>query len=168
MFYTLVPSPIGELLLAGSAAGVSRIGLPTGDKACGAEPAWQRCDEMFADATRQLAEYFDGTRCVFDLPLQPQVTPFQAEVHAALRRIPYGETRSYGDIAREIGRPRASRAVGAANGSNPLPIVVPCHRVVGANGTLTGYGGGLGTKRYLLDLERRHSTPRANRPLGTA
>ena len=168
MFYTLVASPIGELLLAGAADGLWRIGFPAGNKARAAEPGWQRCDGMFADAAQQLAEYFDGTRCVFDLPLQPQVTPFQAEVHAALRRIPYGETRSYGDIAREIGRPRASRAVGAANGSNPLPIVVPCHRVVGANGTLTGYGGGLGTKRYLLDLERRHSNAKASRPLGTA
>ena len=157
MYYTLVPSPVGTLLLAGSANGLHCIGFPTGNKARGADPAWQRSDEMFADAARQLAEYFHGARRTFDLPLQPQVTPFQAEVHDALRRIPYGETRSYGDIAREIGRPRASRAVGAANGSNPLPIVVPCHRVVGSNGTLTGFGGGLATKRHLLDLERRHS-----------
>ena len=157
MFYTLVPSPVGELLIAGSPEGLQCIGFPTGDKARGAEPGWQRRDEMFVDAAQQLAEYFEGKRRVFDLPLRPQVTPFQAEVHDVLRRIPYGETRSYGDIAREIGRPRAFRAVGAANGGNPLPIVVPCHRVVGTNGTLTGFGGGLATKRHLLDLERRHS-----------
>ena len=157
MFYTFVPSPVGDLLLAGLPDRLQLISFPTGGKARVAQPTWQRRDDAFADAARQLAEYFDGARRAFDLPLRPDVTPFQAEVHDALKRIPYGETRSYGDVAAQIGRPRASRAVGAANGSNPLPIVVPCHRVVGADGSLTGFGGGLATKRYLLELERRHS-----------
>ena len=157
MFYTLIPSPVGELLLAGSPDRLQLISFPTGNKARGAQSGWRRCDDLFTDAARQLAEYFDGIRRLFDLPLQPEVTPFQAEVLEALLDIPYGETRTYGDIAAQIGRPRATRAVGAANGSNPLPIVVPCHRVIGANGALTGFGGGLATKRYLLELERRHS-----------
>ena len=159
MFYTYVsvPGPIAQLLLAGSADALEVIGFSSGNKARSALPAWQRRDELFVDAARQLAEYFDGKRHAFDLALQPNATPFQARVHAALQRIPYGETRSYGAIAREIGRPEAVRAVGAANGNNPLPIVIPCHRVVGSNGALTGYGGGLPAKRYLLNLEQRHA-----------
>ncbi len=156
MFYTFAPSPLGELLLAGSHNALRIIGFPSGNKARRPEPAWRRCDAPFADAAQQLAEYFNGRRHAFDLALQPHATPFQAEVLDALQRIPYGETRSYGEIARAIGRPRASRAVGAANGSNPLPIVIPCHRVIGSSGALTGFGGGLPAKRYLLDLERRH------------
>ena len=160
MFYTFVPSPVGQLLLAGSQDALKVIGFSSGDKARGAQPDWQRHDELFADASRQLAEYFDGKRRVFDLPLQPDATPFQAQVLKALQRVPYGETRSYGEIARAIGRPKAARAVGAANGNNPLPIVIPCHRVVGSNGTLTGFGGGLPVKRYLLDLEQPNASNR--------
>jgi methylated-DNA-[protein]-cysteine S-methyltransferase len=103
-----------------------------------------------------LQEYFRGERRTFDLPLAPRGTEFQMDVWRALQRIPYGETRSYSGIAREIGRPAAVRAVGAANGANPIPIVIPCHRVVGSNGSLTGFGGGIETKRWLLALE---STP---------
>jgi methylated-DNA-[protein]-cysteine S-methyltransferase len=102
---------------------------------------------------QQLAEYFAGTRKQFDLPLALRGTPFQIEVWNTLRRIPYGETRSYEDVARTIGRPTATRAVGAANGANPIPIIVPCHRVIGKNGGLTGFGGGIAVKRRLLDLE---------------
>jgi methylated-DNA-[protein]-cysteine S-methyltransferase len=102
---------------------------------------------------RQLGEYFAGRRRSFDLELAPRGTPFQLKVWAALREIPYGETRSYGELARGLGRPRASRAVGAANGANPIPIVIPCHRVVGCDGSLTGFGGGLAVKALLLDLE---------------
>jgi methylated-DNA-[protein]-cysteine S-methyltransferase len=102
---------------------------------------------------RQLAEYFAGDRTDFDIKLAPRGTPFQLDVWRTLQRIPYGETRSYADIARSIGRPTATRAVGAANGANPIPIIIPCHRVIGSNGSLTGFGGGMGVKRRLLDLE---------------
>ena len=107
------------------------------------------------EARRQLTEYFAGARRAFDLPLAASGTPFQRRVWEALRRIPYGETISYGELARRIGKPTASRAVGAANGRNPIAIVVPCHRVIGADGTLIGYGGGLPVKEALLALERR-------------
>ncbi len=102
---------------------------------------------------QQLAEYFAGERKQFDVPLALRGTPFQLEVWRALQRIPYGETRTYADIARAIGRPTATRAVGGANGANPIPIIIPCHRVIGSNGGLTGFGGGIDVKRRLLDLE---------------
>ena len=110
-------------------------------------------DQVFA----QLREYFDGRRQVFDLPCAPQGTPFQQQVWAALQQIPYGETKTYQEIATAIGNPKASRAVGAANGRNPIWIVVPCHRVVGAHGALTGYAGGLEMKQALLALERKYA-----------
>lgn len=113
---------------------------------------------MLARAAAQLAAYFAGERRDFDLPLAPQGTPFQQRVWDALLAIPYGAVRSYGDVARAIGRPAASRAVGAANGRNPIAIIVPCHRVIGASGQLTGYGGGLPTKRWLLEHEQRHAS----------
>lgn len=103
----------------------------------------------------QLCEYFAGSRQTFDLPLEPRGTEFQRRVWNALCEIPYGETRSYGEIAQRVGNPKASRAVGMANHRNPIPILIPCHRVIGADGSLVGYGGGLGVKRYLLDLEKR-------------
>ena len=109
---------------------------------------------VLEEAARQLAEYFRGARKVFDLPLRPIGTEFQLRVWRALREIPFGETRTYGDIARRLGRPGAARAVGMANHRNPLPVFIPCHRVVGANGALTGYAGGLMRKRALLQLER--------------
>ena len=157
MYYTFVSSPIGQLMLAGSEAALKVVGFPSGSKARSAKPDWERNDEPFKDAARQLEEYFDGKRHDFDLALESGANGFQADVLDALRRIPYGETRSYGEVARAIGRPKAVRAVGAANGRNPLPIVVPCHRVIGRDGDLTGFGGGLAAKRYLLDLERRYS-----------
>ena len=157
MYYTFIPSPVGQLLLAGSRDALAVIGFPRGSKARGAEPGWERLDAPFKTAAKQLSEYFEGTRHEFDLDLAPVGTKFQVDVLDALLTIPYGETRSYGDIARQIGNPRAVRAVGAANGRNPLAIVIPCHRVIGHDGDLTGFGGGLATKRYLLDLERSHS-----------
>jgi len=157
MFYTYMDSPIGRLLLAGDRDSLKRVGFSSGDKARGADPEWERFDEPFRLVRRQLTEYFEGTRKVFDLPLAPDATPFQARVLEVLAEIPYGETRSYRDVAVAVGNPKAVRAVGGANGSNPIPIVIPCHRVIGSNGTLTGFGGGLDTKRFLLDLERRHS-----------
>ena len=110
---------------------------------------------LLGQAKQQLAEYFAGQRQAFDLPLRMQGTPFQQKVWAALREIPYGETRSYGQIAAQVGNPKASRAVGMANNRNPIAIIVPCHRVIGANGSLTGYAGGLSVKEELLALERR-------------
>ena len=148
-------TPIGPLLLAGGGTALSVIRFSTGGKARGPEPGWTRDDDAFPRAARQLREYFDGTRRTFDLALAPTGTAFQREVLDALATIPYGETRSYADIARQIGRPRAVRAVGAANGRNPLPIVIPCHRVIGSDRSLTGFGGGLEIKQYLLDLEAR-------------
>ena len=157
MFYTYMDSPIGRLLLAGSRERLKLIGFPRGAKARGAEESWQRYDEPFRVVRRQLDEYFAGTRHSFELAIEPDATPFQESVLAALQRIPYGETRSYRDIAEAVGNPRAVRAVGSANGNNPIPIVIPCHRVIGSDGTLTGFGGGLDAKRFLLDLERSHS-----------
>ncbi|HTR51533.1 MAG TPA: methylated-DNA--[protein]-cysteine S-methyltransferase [Kofleriaceae bacterium] len=119
---------------------------------------------VLARAATQLDEYFAGTRRTFDLPLAPHGTGFQQRVWRALCAIPFGATSSYGELARAIGRPAASRAVGAANGRNPIAIIVPCHRVIGANGTLTGYGGGLATKAWLLDHERRHAGPQLELP----
>jgi methylated-DNA-[protein]-cysteine S-methyltransferase len=157
MFYSYMDSPVGRLLLAGEKDVLKVIGFSTGGKARGADAEWERFDEPFRGAKKQLAEYFAGDRQHFDLALAPQATPFQSKVLEALRGIPYGETRSYLDVAVAIGNPKAVRAVGAANGHNPIPIVIPCHRVLGSDGSLTGFGGGLDTKRLLLDLERRYS-----------
>ena len=121
------------------------------------EPDWIYNEKPFANARQQLKEYFAGTRKDFDLPLSLAGTEFQLRVLDELRRIPYGETTSYGDIAARIGKPKAMRAVGAANGRNPIPIIVPCHRVIGSTGKLTGFGGGLDTKQALLQLEAEHS-----------
>ncbi|MEO8461263.1 MAG: methylated-DNA--[protein]-cysteine S-methyltransferase, partial [Dokdonella sp.] len=120
------------------------------------DDGWKRDPNRLTKARRQIEAYFAGDLTEFDLPLRPHGTDFQLSVWDELTRIPYGETISYVELARRIGRPKASRAVGAANGANPLALIVPCHRVIGANGTLTGYGGGLPTKRYLLDHERRY------------
>ena len=153
MFYSHMDSPIGRLLLAGDESGLRLISFPTGSRTRYVEPGWTENDAPFVETKRQLAAYFAGTLTEFDLPLAPEGTPFQLSVWQALRRIPYGDTVSYGAIAQAIGRPSASRAVGAANGANPLPIVVPCHRVIGSTGRLTGFGGGLDTKAALLALE---------------
>lgn len=157
MLYTMLASPVGELLLAGDEDALHVIGFPSGRSAARPEDDWKENPAPFAEAARQLGAYFAGKRHSFDLPLAPTGTPFQREVLAALQQIPYGETRSYGELAKAVGRPKAGRAVGAANGRNPLPIVIPCHRAIGSDGSLTGFGGGLATKRFLLDLERRHA-----------
>jgi methylated-DNA-[protein]-cysteine S-methyltransferase len=147
--FTILKSPIGPLAVAkNDRREVTAIRF-SGD----ADDAWQRDDSAFDDVATQLREYFAGGRREFDLPLAPHGTPFQQSVWDVLRTIPYGRTLSYLDVANAIGKPAASRAVGAANGANPLPIVVPCHRVIGANGSLTGFGGGIGVKRRLLALE---------------
>ena len=144
-----VPSPLGDLQLYSDGRHVVKIGFP-GEAL---EAAREGNDPVLEACAGQLAEYFCGERRRFDLPLAPRGTDFQREVWRALGEIPYGETRSYAEIARAIGRPRAVRAVGAANGRNPLPIVVPCHRVIGSDGSLTGFAGGLNAKIYLLELE---------------
>ena len=159
MYYTYAASPIGQLLLAGSADALQVIGFPHGDKARRADIGWERYDEPFKKTARQLNEYFSGDRQEFELDLAPDGTTFQVEVLEALRGIPYGETCTYRDIAVAVGRPKAVRAVGNANGRNPLPIVIPCHRVIGSDGSLTGFGGGIEIKRYLLDLEQQHCVP---------
>ncbi len=157
MIYTYMDSPIGRLLLAAENGSLKHIRFSSGRKARGADPEWERHDEPFRETKLQLRAYFAGQRHQFSLALAPDVTPFQQRVLAALQEIPYGQTRSYREIATAIGNPKAVRAVGGANASNPLPIVIPCHRVIGSGGALTGFGGGLETKRFLLDLERRHS-----------
>ncbi|MEJ2274283.1 MAG: methylated-DNA--[protein]-cysteine S-methyltransferase [Woeseiaceae bacterium] len=133
------------------------IGFPHGVMRRAPEPDWIFNEKPLAEACRQLREYFAGERREFDLPLSLTGTDFQVSVLRALRDIPYGETVSYGDIARRVGRPKAVRAVGAANGRNPIPIVIPCHRVIGSTGDLTGFGGGLDTKEALLRLEAEHT-----------
>ena len=156
-YYCYMDSPVGQLLLAGSLDTLKVIGFSSGSKARGADPAWKQWDEPFTKTRLQLREYFEGSRKHFDMPLDPQGTEFQLSVLNQLLQIPYGETRSYKDIAQAIGSVNSVRAVGNANGSNPLPIVIPCHRVVGSDGSLTGFGGGLDAKRYLLELEMSHS-----------
>jgi methylated-DNA-[protein]-cysteine S-methyltransferase len=152
----VVPSPFGPLTLAAEGGALTALdfGAPAGF-AEGARPA----DPVLTEAARQLAAYFAGDLREFDLPLRPSGTPFQLGVWEALRSIPYGETIAYGELARSIGRPTAARAVGSANHRNPLPIVVPCHRVIGADGTLTGYAGGLDVKSALLAIESGRSQP---------
>ena len=142
--------PIGDLLLVADEKGLLRVEFPPASPPDDAP----RDDRRLAPAIRQLDEYFSGKRNTFDLPLSLHGTPFQLEVWLSLMRIPYGATRTYAEIAKSIGRPSATRAVGAANGANPIPIIVPCHRVIGSLGSLTGFGGGIDVKRWLLDFEK--------------
>jgi methylated-DNA-[protein]-cysteine S-methyltransferase len=158
MLCTQIESPVGPLLLAGDDAGLRRIIFMNGRDRVYADPNWT-CDESaFSKPIRQLNAYFTGKLGSFDLQLAPEGTAFQLSVWQKLCDIGYGETISYGELARRIGNPQASRAVGLANGSNPIPIVIPCHRVIGSNGKLTGYGGGLPIKEKLLALEQRQLT----------
>lgn len=153
-FYTRIDSPVGPLLLAADSAGLRLIEFhaPRHPVPPGAD--WREGDsDVLRETQRQLDEYFDCRRRMFDLPLALHGTEFQRTVWQTLAAIPYGQTISYAQLASRVGRPTAMRAVGAANGRNPLPIVLPCHRVIGANGSLTGFGGGLPTKQFLLELE---------------
>ena len=154
-FYTWFESPVGPLLLAGSRYGLSYVSFSRGQHAVGVDPGWTEDETEFHDAIRQLREYFAGERKTFSLPLCPEGTDFQRAVWSELRKIPYGETISYKQLACRIGKPKAVRAVGAANGANPIPIIIPCHRVIGHDGSLTGFGGGLPLKKRLLQLESR-------------
>ncbi len=150
--YTTVESPVGTLTLRASAGTVDGLFMD-GQRHMPARGAWLREDAPFGALRAQLERYFAGEPVEFDVPLRAAGTPFQERVWAALREIPYGETVSYGELARRIGAPGASRAVGLANGRNPVAIVIPCHRVIGADGSLTGYGGGVGRKSWLLRHE---------------
>ena len=152
--HTVVPSPIGPLTVVRDGDALVRLAMsPPGH--LDAEQLGERSDEGFADVVRQLGEYFAGGRTSFELDLRPAGSDFELAVWSELRRIPYGETRPYGYVATAVGEPGGAQAVGAANGRNPLAVVVPCHRVIGADGTLVGFGGGLPRKRFLLDLEQR-------------
>jgi len=150
----VMPSPVGPLLLAADDTSLQCIEFEHPRHPSAHARSGQAGENaVLREARRQLEEYFEGTRRTFALPLAPRGTAFQQQVWMALRDIPYGETISYAQLAQRLDMPTATRAVGAANGRNPLPIVVPCHRVIGADGSLTGFGGGLPTKRFLLELE---------------
>lgn len=164
IYYDQFDSPIGLLTVAGNQQGLHHVLFPENRHAAKGRGAWVHRPDALANARRQLLEYLNGERQSFSLALAPSGTAFQLQVWQALAFIPYGATWSYAQLAAHVGRPNASRAVGAANGRNPLPIVLPCHRVIGANGSLTGFGGGLPTKQALLVLEG--ALPPPNEPIG--
>lgn len=154
--FTWIESPVGRLYVSGDGRSVTALYMPQHKHWNGPDPAAREADEPFAAVRAQLAEYFAGARRRFDLPLEFVVgTPFQQQVWRELLEIPCGETISYAELARRVGDPKATRAVGAANGRNPISIFAPCHRVIAADGKLTGYGGGLENKAWLLAHERR-------------
>ncbi len=161
-YYCYHQSPIGKLLLAGDGDSLSLLGFPRGKMQRQHGTDWVLDAAPFRATAAQLEQYFAGELIQFKLPLKAVGTPFQQTVWDALTQIPYGKTWSYGELAQRIGKPKASRAVGAANGLNPIPIIIPCHRVIGSNGKLTGFGGGLDTKEFLLHLEAQRQTPGLN------
>jgi methylated-DNA-[protein]-cysteine S-methyltransferase len=154
--YCYYESMVGRLLVAGDEYGLSYISFMKRKHRITPEIDWREDQHFFSEPIRQLDLYFQGWLKQFTLKLAPQGTPFQLDVLRALQEVPYGETISYGELAKRIGRPNASRAVGGANARNPLPIVIPCHRVIGSDGNLVGFGGGLDIKKKLLDLESTH------------
>ena len=158
MYYDYLRTPIGKLLLAMDGQGLRHVDFENGRYPVSIGEDWERGPGALHEARSQLTAYFDGRLHEFDLPLAPQGTDFQQQVWLELLRIAYATTINYGELARRLGDAKASRAVGAANGRNPLPIIVACHRVIGADGSLTGFGGGLPVKRFLLDHEQRNST----------
>ncbi len=151
IFYQWYESPIGRLLLTGSEQALYSITLPNQNAI--AADQWQQSNNVFKEACKQLDAYFRRDLETFDIPLSPNGTAFQKSVWKALQTIPYGKTTSYGAVAKLVDNPKAGRAVGGANGRNPIPIIIPCHRVIGGNGSLTGFAGGLPAKTFLLDLE---------------
>lgn len=163
--YTYYDSPVGALLLAGTPDALYLLSFPTGPKVRQPRNGWRENATTFKKVADQLDEYFAGERLVFDLDLVLVGTDFQKQVWKTLPTIPFGQTISYGQLAEKIGRPKASRAVGAANGANNLSIILPCHRVIGANKSLTGFGGGLETKEYLLRHEQSIAPPQNHQGL---
>ncbi|MEZ4528159.1 MAG: methylated-DNA--[protein]-cysteine S-methyltransferase [Desulfobacterales bacterium] len=155
IYYQYVESPVGKLLTAGNEQGLQHICFPARGNPCPPQPDWTADHPALEEVSRQLSLYFEEKLKQFSLKLCLHVSPFQKEVLTALEQVPYGDTVSYGELAKRIGKPRASRAVGQANAKNPVPIVIPCHRVIGSNGRLTGFGGGLAVKQALLELEQR-------------
>lgn len=155
VFYTKFKSPICEIILAGNEDGLSNLHLQTedGKREFSIEEAWVRNDDFFTDLTAQIMDFLTGKRSSFDVNLNPQGTEFQKKVWAELCKIPKGETRSYKEVAIKIGNKNASRAVGMANSKNPIPLIIPCHRVLGQNGSLTGFAHGLRVKHRLLEIE---------------
>lgn len=153
IYFTYVASPVGDLLVSGTELALTGISFPRGSKAYPPKAGWVRNDAPFGEVRRQLNAYFGGHLKTFQLPLQLEGTDFQRSVWWALADIPFGETRTYSWQAKVVGAPSAARAVGAANGANPIPIILPCHRVIGSNGALTGFGGGIAVKRWLLAHE---------------
>jgi methylated-DNA-[protein]-cysteine S-methyltransferase len=157
MVHRTIDTPVGPLLLAADASGLRLLAFAGGGRAPAVSPDWQPDHGELDGLVAELGAYFTGRLKVFSMPLAPQGTPFQRAVWSELQRIPYGETVSYGELARRLGNPKAVRAVGTANGSNPIAIIIPCHRVIGSNGSLVGYGGGLPIKQTLLALEGRQA-----------
>ena len=157
MHYTTYESPVGTLLLIGRGDALCGVHFPEGRHPVAVQPDWREDAKPFTEVCRQLGAYFAGERREFDLLLDPEGTDFQKRVWLQLRRIPFGQTISYGELARRVGDPNASRAVGAANGMNPISIIVPCHRVIGSAGQLVGFGGGVETKRWLINHERERA-----------
>lgn len=153
MNYCYMNTPIGKLLLGAADTELSLIAFPQGKMQRKPGKDWNYNEAIFSTPIQQLTEYFQGKRKIFTIKYVLQVTDFQQQVLQHVANVPYGSTKSYSDIAAQLNNPQAVRAVGSANGRNPLPILIPCHRIIGKNGTLTGFGGGLETKRYLLDLE---------------
>jgi len=156
IYYQYMDSPIGKLLVAGDEKGLHLINFPKNGKPSLPESDWTENPKPLQEALLQLDAYFSGRLKTFSLNLCLDVRPFQKKVLTTLRRVPYGQTISYGKLAEKIGSPKASRAVGQANAKNPIPIVIPCHRVIGSNGKLTGFGGGISIKQALLDLEQQY------------
>jgi methylated-DNA-[protein]-cysteine S-methyltransferase len=153
IYYSWFESPVGDLLLAGSSDGLKLVSFGAGKRARTVDPEWKLDGSSFVEVADQLQSYFAGKRKKFEIPLVLEGTDFQKSVWTALQKIPYGETVSYKELAGKVGNPKAVRAVGAANGANPIPIIIPCHRVIGNDGSLTGFGGGLPLKKRLLELE---------------
>ena len=160
-YHSTVDSPIGPLLLTSENGSVTGLHMRPANGGWAIDASWEQDDARFADVRKQLDDYFAGRRTSFDLPLHMRGTPFQKQVWRQLQKIPYGETISYAELARRVGKPGAARAVGSANGANPVAVIVPCHRVIAADGTLGGYGGGLSRKEKLLALEGVESIRKA-------
>jgi methylated-DNA-[protein]-cysteine S-methyltransferase len=151
--HTYLDTPVGTILLAGSGGSLMTLKFPSDAVPVPPEENWERNDGLFKEVKEQLRSYFIGGLQSFEVPLAPDGTPFQLKVWEALRSIPYGETISYRELAIRIGHPKAVRAVGGANGRNPIPVIIPCHRVIGSDGALAGFSGGIGIKKKLLGIE---------------